>query len=270
MVKLKIILQYDGTAYQGYQVQPNGNTIQAELEKALLKLHGDDIIVEKNSLTTYAGRTDQGVHANGQVAAIALKRNLISLDKYPSVLNKYLPGDIRVIDTQETHPNFHPRFDAKVRQYRYSMIQSQRQGFFPNIKNHFYYWAIYQELDLFKLEKMLNELIGLHDFTSFCDADDSSQSKVREIFKLKLTNDFPYLYIDIWGNSFLKAMIRSIIGNAVGLVVQQKGENYLKEILQAKDCRLAQKRAPAKGLFLENIYYEKIFGERVYYNKEEF
>ena len=254
---IALTLKYQGSHYNGYQKQPGRDTVQSLLESSLKKVY------QKEIKTVAAGRTDSGVHAEGQVVHYQSGIN-IPLAKLPQVINQHLPEDIRVYRAEEKETGFHARYSAKARQYRYRLwtgssldIPLQQLPFVHAVEN----------ITALELKRYLSPLIGYHDFTSFCHIDDPSPSKVREIFDLQYHHQGPLLEIDIFGNAFLRNMIRAIIGSALFALHKQKPENYLKDILLARDPARAKARAPAKGLCLYRVFYHTIYGDRDYYQR---
>lgn len=256
---IKLVLKYEGTRYNGYQIQPLKNTVQHFLELALKKIY------QKKIKTMASSRTDAGVHAEGQVAHYAILGIDIPLSRLPEVINNYLPHDIRVYQAEKTDENFHSRYSAKVRQYRYRLWTGSALAI-PLNELAF----VHQEEGMEKstLATYLTPLVGYYDFTSFCHVKDASSSKKREIFDIQLQKKGMILEVDFFGNAFLRSMIRSIIGCALFAIKKQKPENYLKEILFAKDPFRAKARAPAKGLCLYQVFYNKIYGH-TYYKQEK-
>ncbi|HMB00075.1 MAG TPA: hypothetical protein VKS21_03725, partial [Spirochaetota bacterium] len=188
--------------------------------------------------------------------------------KLPAVLNRQLPSDIRIKKAETvTGANFHPRYSARVRQYRYILLKHLKNRYNADLFLNRFSWHPGIELDKKTVTQLLRPLTGIHDFTTFCAADDSSAVKLREIFKIEVKQKPGALFIDIYGNAFLKAMVRSIIGNMIHTIKNNKPGTYLKHILLKQDRRLAKQRAPACGLTLMRVYYRKIFGERDYYKR---
>ncbi len=253
---IKLDLKYQGTRYHGYQKQIDVNTIQKCLEFSLKKVYRTEINV------LASGRTDTGVHAEGQVVHYQVENIDISVTKLPEVINCYLPEDIRVYGAEKKNLNFHARYSARVRQYRYR-LWTKNQRDIP--LNELAFIFPVKEIDSKALKNYLSPLIGYYDFTSFCHVHDSSPSKQREIFDIQFKEKEGILIIDMFGNAFLHNMVRSIIGTALFAFRKNKEKNYLKKILLAKDASLAKHRAPAKGLCLQRVFYTKLYGERDYY-----
>lgn len=255
MKKIKLLLEYDGTAYQGWQIQKEGITIQGILEEKILKITGE------RSRVIAAGRTDAGVHALGQVAAFRTISRL-EPEAIKRALNALLPYDIRVIETSEVNDSFHPIYDAVKKSYFY-IIANQR------ISSAFlcrYSRQIPQQLELKSMKYAAQTLIGRHDFSSFMGTGSSIKDPEREIFLLsidKLDNiDFmtvsmrgEFIKIRIEANGFLRHMVRNIVGTLVEIGRGRISPDKINEILKSRDRKLAGPTAPANGLFLERIVY---------------
>ena len=255
MRKIKLTLQYDGTDYSGWQVQVKETTIQGLLEHALAEITGSPTRV------TGAGRTDAGVHALEQTAVFNTESDL-QPDVFLRALNARLPDDIRVIASAEVPEDFHPRYSARNKTYSYLISCHVPYSVF--LKR--YSWHVSYPLNCDAMKEAGGYLIGKHDFSSFRASGCSSKHPVRDISELRVRKldsvDFmgfrfnvPVVKITITANAFLRHMARNIIGTLVevgkGKIVPAK----MKEILEAKDRKIAGKTAPARGLFLEKITY---------------
>lgn len=255
MRKIKLIIEYDGTAYRGWQIQKNGMTVQGILEDRIFNLTKEKVRV------IGASRTDAGVHAFGQVAVFRTTSRL-EIETIKKALNALLPHDIRVIDVSEVEDSFHPRYSALKKRYFY-IIANQRES---SAFLYRYTWIIQQSLQLDSMIKESRVLIGKHDFSSFMGAGGSVKNPIREIFSInieKLTQiDFMtvaikgnFIKISIEASGFLRHMVRNIIGTLVEMGRDNLTKVGMKEILQSCDRRLAGPTAPPNGLFLEKIIY---------------
>lgn len=242
--RIKLIVEYDGTNYHGFQVQNNAHTIQAEIEKAILKLTG-----EKVSLTA-AGRTDAGVHALGQVIAFNT-RSSIPPERWKPALNSVLPADIKVREAGYTDKDFHPRFDALSKTYHY-LIYRQEKGavFYRN-----YAWINTEPLDIEEMRKAAVYIEGRHDFSSFCSSGSSVKSFERTVKNLSIEEKFPFLWLKIRADGFLYNMARIITGTLVEVGQGKYPPRRIKEIMEAKDRSQAGRTAPAQGLYLVEVKY---------------
>ena len=255
-MKIRLTLQYDGNGYAGYQKQDNILTIQEKLERTLSQVYGYPLE------TIGSGRTDVGVHADGQVIHFNVEENKIPLSRLASIMNRLLPDNIRVVEAFEVSRNFHARYSARVRMYRYTLEQVSGGRLFPQGR-HAYQPGFF--LDISQLEEYLRPLIGRHDFSSFCHLHDGSRTKEREIFHITVHEKENYIYIDFYGNGFLRNMIRSIVGTLLFAYRKKKKNDYLANILVRRSPLKSKARAPGKALTLHRVYYTKIFGDRPYY-----
>lgn len=245
MQRLKCTIAYDGTAYFGYQIQPNNRTIQEEIEKALKKLH------KGSEIKIYAsGRTDAGVHAKGQV--IHFDTNLdIPEEKWPIALNSILPGDISILFAERVNGKFHARFDVKRKEYRYFINPSSKKD--PFTRN---YAARYPyELNIKAIESAMAHLIGTHDFTSFCSAKTEVEDKIRTIYKMEIQEDNGLIVFKFIGNGFLYNMVRILTGTLLDVGTGKRTPESISTVLEEKDRALAGKTAPAHGLYLWEVFY---------------
>lgn len=257
MKNIRLILQYDGSDYSGWQVQRKEKTIQRLIEDAVYSVTGERIRV------TGAGRTDAGVHALAQVAAFKTQSNL-----EPHVLlravNANLPFDIRVIDAVECSADFHPRYSAKNKTYSYIISHPGTYSVFLRK----YSWQIPYQLsrNIGIMRKAAKYLIGKHDFSCFRASGCSSKNPVRTIIKIEILEsssvDFmsfkfnvPIIKISIQADAFLRHMVRNIVGTLVEVGKGKLSPLRMKDILESKDRGAAGQTAPAQGLFLEKIEY---------------
>lgn len=255
MRKIKLILEYDGTAYHGWQIQKKGETLQSILEDRIAKITGEQ------ARLISASRTDAGVHASGQVAAFRTESRL-DPQTIKRALNAVLPQDIRVLDASEADGSFNPRDDAAKKSYFY-IIANQR------ISSAFLYrysWLVQQQLELKSMKDAAQVLIGRHDFSSFMGTGSSIKDPVREIFSLSIDKlekiEFitasikgNFIKIRIEANGFLRHMVRNIVGTLIEIGRGRIPGDRMKEILESRDRRLAGPTAPPNGLSLERIVY---------------
>ena len=244
MRNIKLTISYDGTNYRGWQVQARGKTVQGEIERALLNISG------KKHGVHGAGRTDSGVHANAQVAHFKTALS-IPEKNIPLALNSVLPEDIAVIRASYVNDDFHARFDARSKHYRYHVYNSRRRDPFKER----YSWRVPYELDVPLMRKEAGALIGRHDFKAFQARDKRERTSVRNISRLCVTRKRSSVIIDISADGFLYNMVRNIVGTLI-----DTGRGYLpggsmKKILKSRDRTKAGPTAPARGLFLVNIRY---------------
>ncbi|MEA2109813.1 MAG: tRNA pseudouridine(38-40) synthase TruA [Pseudomonadota bacterium] len=242
--KLKLTIAYDGSAYHGWQIQPNGITIQETLQQVLATMTGE-------SLTVYgSGRTDAGVHAWGQVAHIKTGTT-IPLNGLWRGLNALLPDDIVIRSVEAMADDFHARKSAKAKTYLYCLDNGSQ----PNPLTRLYSWHIRKTLDIAAISRAADLLQGAHDFLSFKAADGETVTSVRTINKIRTWKRGNYLFIMIKANGFLKNMVRIIVGTLVEIGAGKRDWQSLATVLAARDRRMAGVTAPSKGLVLRTVYY---------------
>lgn len=241
-LNIKIIIEYDGSHYSGWQKQQNLSTIQGKIEEAIKKITGEEIEIFAS------GRTDAGVHALGQVANFEIESK-IPAEKFKFAINQHLPEDIRVLSSEKTIAGFHARFSAKRKTYLYRIQTGEvRRPFERNLS-----YFVKGDLDIEKMIDCAKYLIGEHDFSSFKSEGSSARHFVREIYSLDVRRKEDIIEIEISGNGFLYNMVRIIAGT---LIEAGKGrEQNIPKILMAKDRTLAGPTAPAHGLFLKEVLY---------------
>lgn len=245
MQRYKCIIAYDGSGFFGYQAQPKGRTVQAEMEAVLAKMHKGTAVKIVGS-----GRTDAGVHAKGQV--IHFDSPLaIPEDKWGIALNSLLPDDISVLSVERASANFHARFDAVGKEYRYLLqLAPVRDPFMRNFAYRYPY-----PLDVEAMKEASCHLLGTHDFTSFCAAKTEVLDKVRTIEAIEFLPDVGELTIRFVGNGFLYNMVRILTGTLVEVGSGDRLPEEIPAILEKKDRRFAGKTAPAHGLYLWKVFY---------------
>lgn len=237
-----IKVSYDGTNYHGFQVQPGKVTIQGELEKAIKQITGE--AVRANG----SGRTDAGVHASCQPVSFTLGKE-IETYKLQKGLNAVLPSDIRVTSAEVVADNFHARFSAKSKIYEYNLVYSY-DAF--NIK---YAELVKNDINIKAMEKASKCLLGKHDFTSFSSASADVNSYVKSIYSIRFIKKENGITIQVAGSGFLHNMVRIIVSTLIEVGQGKREVSSVKEILNAKDRKLAGKTAPAKGLTLKDVKY---------------
>jgi len=243
----KIIVEYDGSNYSGWQIQKNtSETIQQKLEKALKVINKDKVMV------TGAGRTDAGVHAVGQTANFFLDVD-IPADKVPLALNSELPDDIICKKAEKVNADFHSRYNARGKKYRYRILNSNFNSVF--VRNFVY--NVHKKLDLKLMQRAARTFEGSHDFAALCAAGSSVESTVRNIYSLELyAVDNGEIWIDVIGNGFLYNMIRILAGTLIETGLKKRALPELKNILQSCDRNNAGFTAPAQGLTLMEVFYD--------------
>ena len=245
MQNMKMIIEYDGSNYSGWQVQKNTPmTIQGKLETALKKINKKEIRVHG------AGRTDAGVHALGQVANCTLLVDIPS-QRFPAAINRLLPGDIVCQKAEKVDIDFHSRYDSKGKKYRYRIYNNKLPSVF--IRNYAYHYI--HKLNLILIKEALEQFVGTHDFSSFQSAACTNQNTIKTIESIEISQKDEEIWIDIKGNGFLYNMIRIIVGTLIELSEGKIQLEELKDIFDAKDRHQAGFTAPANGLTLLEVYY---------------
>jgi tRNA pseudouridine38-40 synthase len=260
MRTIKLTIEYDGTNYCGWQIQPNGVSIQGVICGAVRKMTG-----EENHVIG-ASRTDAGVHAAGQVAHFKT-RTMIPPIGFMRGINSIIEKDIAVIDAEEADPGFHAQKDAKWKHYRYLILN----GGAPSALLMNRCWYVRENLDVQAMRKASECLIGMHDFKGFQSAGSSAKDAVRRIRKITFRGTPPpipcpsrgegkgggdrFIFIDISGDGFVYHMVRNIVGTLVLIGKGREGPEYMKEVLIKKERKLAGVCAPASGLYLIAVSY---------------
>lgn len=247
--RLVALLEYQGSAYSGWQVQPflsPERTIQGNVELALSRVAGGEEIK-----LTCAGRTDAGVHSLGQIIHFDTSKNREPFS-WIAGANRYLPKDIRIHALKEVRSDFDARKDAKRRHYRYLILNKRTQS------------AIYQNLCYFvglklneeKMQEGANYLLGEQDFSSFRSSECQAKSPFRFIEKIEIKREGDWLIFDVIGNAFLHHMVRNIVGSLLFVGLNRRPASWIKEVLDAKDRTKAAITAPACGLYLKEVIYD--------------
>ncbi|MBQ2804092.1 MAG: tRNA pseudouridine(38-40) synthase TruA [Lachnospiraceae bacterium] len=246
MRNIRMLLQYEGGRYQGWQKQTSTeNTIQGKLEILLSKMCQEPIELSGS------GRTDAGVHASGQVANFHTN-NSMPVEEMLRYCNNYLPQDIAVIAMEEVAPRFHSRLNACKKRYSYRVINSE----IPNVFWHRYAQEVPQELDVDAMKKAAEYLLGEHDFKSFTSTKKSKKSTIRRIDSITIERTDTLLTFTFVGNGFLHHMIRIIMGTLLEVGMGMRTPESMQEILNARTREAAGALAPAKGLTLEKVFYQ--------------
>ena len=244
MPTVKLILEYDGSRYAGWQRQPDQPTIQEAVETALYRLTQQRVSV------IGAGRTDSGVHALGQVASFRIER-VRTPREWIRGLNAWLPEDIAVRSAALVSDEFHARYAARGKLYEYRILN---RGERPAL-DRAYLWHVHKPLDLALMEQAAAHLIGAHDFSSFEGTLTDNEDPVCDLRQLSLRRDGHLMTIQAYADRFLKHMVRAIVGTLVEVGHSKRAPDTLKNILAAKDRRAAGRTAPPHGLFLMRVDY---------------
>jgi tRNA pseudouridine38-40 synthase len=247
MKNIKLVIEYDGTAYHGWQSQKNALSVQGVIESALKKATGEDVKL------IGSGRTDTGVHALGQAANFHTSAN-IPPDKYTYVLNSLLPDDIVIKSSVEVDSSFHARFDAKRRKYRYIMRNSR----FPSALDRNREWHVKGVLDFTAMERCCEHLVGTHDFSVFMAAGSYVENAIRTVMSTSLYKDGDRIIFEITANGFLYNMVRIIAGTLVQVGKGEMSPDEIPGLIKSGDRNKAGMTAPPYGLYLVEVYYDDI------------
>ncbi len=242
MKNYKLLIQYDGTNYAGWQSQINARTIQDEISKTI------KIILNENVNLIGAGRTDSGVHAFGQVANFRSEQTL-DLYRFKYQINSILEKDISILQIEEKKADFHSRYDAKKRSYIY-LISKYKSPFYSKYS---YFWN--NKIDCKRLNFLSRAFIGQRDYTSFSRKNSDTENKVCFIYDALWKERKDIIIFKIEADRFLHGMVRTIIGTLLKTLKYNYDTNYIEEIILNKDRESAGEAVPAKGLFLFKIKY---------------
>ena len=241
----KLTIQYDGSRYDGWQRQGNSNnTIQGKIEGVLSRLTGECVEIHG------AGRTDAGVHAEGQVASVKLPGNRPAAEVM-AYLNQYLPEDIAVIGVEEVDERFHARLTAVGKVYRYDI----RLGGTPNVFRRKYQYRVAGPLDVAAMEKAAEHLTGTHDYRAFCSNKRYKKSTVRTVTAIDIAVNGADMSITFRGDGFLYNMVRILTGTLLEVGLGERKAEDMPAILESLDRTRAGKTAPAQGLTLVKVEY---------------
>lgn len=244
MSVVRLIIEYDGTSYVGWQRQPNGVSVQKVVEDALAKVCGSQL-----SLVS-SGRTDAGVHARGMVAHFVTQR-VLPMAAYREGVNRYLPADIVVREAALVPDDFHARYSARGKWYRYTLYRSPVRS--PLAGR--YSWHVRGELDLQQMRLAAQRFVGRHDFAGFRSSGCAARTTVREIFSMAVAEAGDMVYIDVHGSGFLRNMVRIMVGTLVevgrGLRLPEEIGEMLTECCRGK----TGVTAPPQGLCLMEVDY---------------
>lgn len=239
-----IDFKYDGTLFNGYQVQPGLRTVQEEIEKAVSFMNG------KSKTRIHAcSRTDKGVHAINQFAHFDMDRD-IPLYKIKSGLNSLLPDDIYINSVSKVDDDFHSRYMAKSKEYIYKVNISEYDPL-----NRNYCYQLCKKLDIDKMIDASKYLIGEHDFRSFVDNEDTRENSVRKIYNIDIKNIDGIAIFSFIGNGFMKYQVRNMVGALIDVGLGKKDDSYILELLNNKSREKASKCVPGCGLYLNKINY---------------
>lgn len=244
MKNIKLIVEYDGTNYCGWQKQKNGETIQQTIENAILKVTGEEIKLIGSS------RTDAGVHAKMYVCNFSTS-STIPPDKIGIVINHKLPEDIVILKSEQVDSTFHSRYSSKGKMYSYTILNRNERAAIG--RNYAYQYG--RNIDIEAMKKAAVYFLGKHDFSAFKSTGSSVKDNVRTITEVQVEKEGDYIKIYVSGDGFLYNMVRIMVGTLLEVGEKKVNPEYVKEIIESKDRKKAGKVVPAKGLCLEKVFF---------------
>ncbi|MDF1758267.1 MAG: tRNA pseudouridine(38-40) synthase TruA [Legionellaceae bacterium] len=247
-MRIALIIEYDGSQYHGWQEQNGLRTVQSTLEKAISSVADQEIKV------ICAGRTDTGVHATNQVVHFDTDKDR-GIRAWIYGVNSSLPKDVCVKWGSEISENFHARFSATARKYRYIIYNSPIR---PSLLRSNVTWQ-YRQLDHRCMHKAAQDLVGEHDFTSYRSVECKAKNPTRNVLEISVKRDGDLVIIDIKANAFLHHMVRNVAGVLMSIGSKRKPEGWAKDVLLSKDRKLGAETAPPYGLYLMGVTYPEEF-----------
>ena len=245
MRNIKLIIEYDGKEYNGWQKQKNKLNIQGEIEKAIETITGEEIEL------IASGRTDAGVHSLGQTANFKTE-STIQIEKIPIAINSQLKKSVRIKSAEEVEENFHSRYNCKRKTYRYTINNSEQgSAIYRNLEYH-----MPQKLNFEEMKKAIKYFEGEHDFKAFKSSGGSGKTTIRTIYKAEIKRENERIIIELTGNGFLYNMVRILTGTLVAAGTGAMTTADVMQVLEQKDRKLAGPTAPAQGLFLQQVKYD--------------
>jgi tRNA pseudouridine38-40 synthase len=243
-VNIKVVLEYDGSGFAGWQQQAHGRTVEAELKWALRELTGKDHTVYA------AGRTDAGAHAEGQVVSFRLEGR-ITPQRLVAALNARLPDDVAALSAEVVPDDFHARYAARWRRYRYRYLDRRARPALERGRC----WQVAGPLDVEAMSVAAKALVGRHDWTSYCSASEPPDDRVREMRSAKVVRRGDFVELELVAEGFLRGLVRSIAGALCEVGRGRERPEWVGQVLRARDRRLAARTAPAGGLTLMEVIY---------------
>ncbi len=244
MARIKLVIAYDGTNYVGWQYQPNGISVQQRLEQALQQLTG---IIH----TVYSsGRTDSGVHARGMVCHLTTEKDL-PLTAWREGVNRFLPDDIAVRHVERVDDQFHARYSARGKHYRYTILRDPIRS--PQESRTS--WQVKKPLDLEKMEQAAQDFIGRHDFSAFRTSGCNAGTTTREIFSINFKEEGSLLHIDVCGSGFLRNMVRMMVGTLVQIGRGKRPVDTIQKLIKNSESMASPLTAPPQGLCLMEVWF---------------
>jgi len=243
-VNIKVVLEYDGSDFAGWQQQARGRTVEDELKRALREVTGKDHVVYA------AGRTDAGAHAEGQVANFQTDGR-ITPHRLMAALNARLPEDVAVLTAEEVPDDFHARYSARWRRYRYRYLDRTARPALQRGRC----WHVRGPLEVAAMAKAARALVGRHDWTSYCSASEPARDRVRTMRSAVVERRGEFVELELVAEGFLRGLVRSIAGALAEVGRGERPPEWVGQVLRARDRRKAPRTAPAGGLTLMEVIY---------------
>jgi len=243
-VNIKVVLEYDGSGFAGWQQQAHGRTVEAELKRALRSITGKDVVVYA------AGRTDAGAHAEGQVVNFHTDGR-IQPRRMLAALNARLPEDVAALTAEEAPDEFHARYSARWRRYRYRYLDRLSRPALERGRC----WHVRGPLDVDAMSRAARALTGKHDWTTYCSASEPPDARTREMRSAQVVRRGDVVELELVAEGFLRGLARSIAGALAEVGRGKRPPEWVGKILQARDRRQAPRTAPAGGLTLMEVIY---------------
>jgi tRNA pseudouridine38-40 synthase len=238
-------IEYDGSAYAGWQIQANGLAVQALVEEALSR------VLQQRVRVHSSGRTDAGVHARGMAAHFQTDSHL-PLQAFREGVNRFLPEDVAIREVREVPADFHARFAARGKWYRYTIYRSEVRSPLARRTS----WHLRGPLDLERMRQAAGFLVGAHDFRAFRSSGCAARTTIREIYQVDILADGDFVHIDVRGSGFLKNMVRMLVGTLVEVGQGRRPAHDLKGLLEGEPGLACGPTAPAHGLCLQQVCYQ--------------
>jgi tRNA pseudouridine38-40 synthase len=243
-VNIKVVLEYDGSNFAGWQQQAKGRTVEAELKRALRSITGKDHVVYA------AGRTDAGAHADGQVVNFHTDGR-ISPHRLVAALNARLPEDVAALSAEAVPDDFHARYSARWRRYRYRFLDRPARPALERGRC----WHVRARLDVTAMSVAAKALIGKHDWTSYCSASEPANDRVREMRSAEVVRRGEFVELELVAEGFLRGLARGIAGALAEVGRGERPPRWVGDVLRARDRRQSPRTAPAGGLTLMEVIY---------------
>ncbi|WP_238884317.1 tRNA pseudouridine(38-40) synthase TruA [Clostridium sp. YIM B02551] len=244
MRNIKLLIEYDGTDFYGWQKQKSGRTVCGTIEEAIKKLVNEEVELIGCS------RTDSGVHAKGFVASFKTNSKIPS-EKFREAINQKLPDDVVILESEEVLKDFHPRYQAKGKTYCYTIVNRRT----PKAIGRNYSCVVKEKLNVEKMQEACKLFVGTHDFKAFKSTGSSVKTTVRTIWDIKIEKNYDEIKIYVSGDGFLYNMVRIIVGTLLQVGEGKIKPEYINDIINEGDRNKAGKCMPAMGLSLEKVFY---------------